>query len=121
VISPNQVHLTEVMKNVNPNINVSAQNCSVTGKGAFTGEISLEHLKDLGVNWTLTGHSERRHNYKEDSDLIGRKTKRAVDFGLNVIACIGERLEDRQTGNTMDVINDQLRHIKSIYFFHLLK
>ncbi len=61
--------------------------------GAFTGEISLEHLKDFGVNWTLTGHSERRKYYHETSDVVATKTKRAVDLGFEVIACIGETLE----------------------------
>jgi len=58
--------------------------------GAYTGEISIEHLKDIGLKWTLTGHSERRALYSESSDIVAKKTKRAIDQGLQVIACIGE-------------------------------
>ena len=80
------------MKGVHKDVIVASQNCSLTGFGAFTGEISIEHLKDFGVNWTLTGHSERRAMYHETSEIVAQKTKRALDNGMFVVACIGEQL-----------------------------
>lgn len=71
--------------------------------GAFTGEISLEHLKDFGVNWTLAGHSERRAYYHDTDEVVAQKTKRALDMGFHVIACIGETLEQREANKTMEV------------------
>ena len=71
VISPISLHLTKVQEIAGKNIRISAQNCSQTGMGAYTGEISIEHLKDVGINWTLTGHSERRQYYGDTSKIVG--------------------------------------------------
>ncbi len=72
--------------------------------GAFTGETSVEHLLDMGCTWTLTGHSERRAYYGETSQDVADKTKRAVDNGMQVIACCGETKDDRLAGRTMKVV-----------------
>jgi len=82
--------------------------------GAFTGEISIEHLKDFGVNWTLTGHSERRALYHETNEIVAKKTKRALDNGMHVVACIGEQLSDRKNGQTMAILISQLTAIKNL-------
>ncbi len=85
------------------------------GYGAFTGELSAEMLADAGVHWTLTGHSERRVGFGfpgETSQVVGVKTKNAVDAGLSVMACIGEQLADRQNGNTMKICAEQLEALK---------
>jgi triosephosphate isomerase (TIM) len=60
-------------------------------------------LKDLGIQWTLTGHSERRSLFGETDQEVALKTKRAIDHGFSVLACIGESLEERESGRTREV------------------
>merc|ERR1719498_2020432 len=87
-----------------------------SGYGAMTGEHSAEMFVDSGIHWTLTGHSERRVGFGypgETSEVVGVKTKNAVDAGMSVIACIGETLQDRESGNTMKVCAEQLAGIKA--------
>lgn len=72
--------------------------------GAFTGEVSLAMLKDVGVQSVLVGHSERRHVIGESDELINRKVLAALDAGLDVILCVGEKLEQREKGQT-DAVN----------------
>ena len=72
---------------------VAAQNCSNYNLGAYTGEISSKHLKDIGLNWVILGHSERRTIIKENDELIVSKTKLAIENGLKVIYCFGETLQ----------------------------
>ena len=74
-------------------------------------------LADSGINWTLTGHSERRVGFGypgETSHVVGVKTKNAIDVGLNAILCIGEQLADRQNGTTMTVCAEQLEAVKAV-------
>ncbi len=87
---------------------VSAQNCSAQGNGAFTGEVSADILVDLGLKWVILGHSERRSLYGESNELVAKKTKYALEKGLNVILCIGEKLEEREAGTTNNVLKGQL-------------
>jgi len=95
----------------NPAVQVSAQNCYKAGKGAFTGETAPEMLKDLGINWVILGHSERRHVFGESDELIGEKVKKALETGLNIIPCIGEKLEEREAGKTEEVVFHQMDFI----------
>lgn len=84
------------------------------GVGAYTGEVSASLLADAGVKWTLTGHSERRVGFGypgETDDVVGKKTAVAIAAGLSVIACIGEQLAERESGNTMNVCARQLAAI----------
>ncbi len=60
--------------------------------GAYTGEISVEHLKDFKINWGIIGHSERREYYGESNEIVGKKIARALKYNLNVIGCFGEKL-----------------------------
>jgi triosephosphate isomerase len=85
-------------------IKLGAQDLYPAANGAFTGEVSVSMLKDLGVQVVLTGHSERRHVISETDALINAKTRAALDGGLEVILCIGEKLEQREAGQT-DFIN----------------
>jgi len=81
-------------------INVSAQNCYKVPKGAFTGEISPAQIIDNGIDWVILGHSERRNVFGETDSLVAEKVQHALETGLNVIACIGEKLEEREAGQT---------------------
>lgn len=73
-------------------------------KGAFTGEISPAMLKDIGADWVIIGHSERRQIFNETDELIAEKTAHALAEGLKVIACIGETLQEREAGQTEAVV-----------------
>lgn len=95
----------------NEKIAVSAQNCYKAEKGAFTGEVAPEMLKDLGINWVILGHSERRHVFGETDELIGEKVKKALSVGLNIIPCIGELLTDREANKTEEVVFAQMKAI----------
>ncbi len=87
---------------------VYAQNASQHSSGAFTGDISCGMLVDLGVDGVIVGHSERRHVFGESDDTIGDKVRAARAAGLHVILCVGEQLDDRDAGQTWDVVRRQL-------------
>ncbi|EGR32851.1 triosephosphate isomerase, putative [Ichthyophthirius multifiliis] len=113
VVSPVSVHIPWVQENIQKTIQVAAQNSSATGQGAYTGELSVQHLIDLGLKWVILGHSERRQYYHETNDLVASKVKLAVDNHLQVIACVGESLAEREANRTNDVVKEQLQAIKS--------
>ena len=94
------------------NAKVAGQNCYKAKSGAFTGEISPAMLKDNGVEWVILGHSERRNVFGESDALIADKIEHALSEGLKVIACIGEKLEEREAGKTMDVVSAQMAAFK---------
>lgn len=115
VIAPPAPYLAlAVSENKQKTVEVSAQNVFDKASGAYTGEISPEQLKDLGITWTLTGHSERRTIIKESDEFIADKTKFALESGLGVILCIGETLEERKAGVTIDVCARQLDAVSKI-------
>src|SRR5271170_3501021 len=90
---------------------VAAQNVFDRPNGAFTGEVSVQQLKDAGVDWTILGHSERRTILREADDFVAAKTKAAVTGGLGVILCCGESLEEREKGTTVEVVTHQLEAV----------
>uniref|UniRef100_A0A1L8E289 Triosephosphate isomerase n=1 Tax=Nyssomyia neivai TaxID=330878 RepID=A0A1L8E289_9DIPT len=90
-------------------IGVAGQNCYKVSKGAFTGETSPAMLKDVGADWVIIGHSERRTIFGEKDDLIAEKVTHALAEGLKVIACIGETLEEREAGQTETVVFRQTK------------
>lgn len=112
MVCPTALHLSTVQANLGNNVHVGTQNLSLTGNGAYTGELSCEMIKDMGIMWTLTGHSERRTLFGESDADVGAKTKRAVDFGFTVLACIGEQLDERESGKTKAVNERQLNAIR---------
>ena len=106
---PPFVYLTDVLAAcAKSGILVGAQNASEHESGAFTGEISTGMLTDLGVPCVLLGHSERRHVFGEGLELIHAKVRRVLDAGLQVMLCIGETLEERESGRTEAVCKEQL-------------
>jgi triosephosphate isomerase len=89
------------------NIKIGAQNVHWADKGAFTGEISAQMLKELKVTYVLTGHSERRQYFGETDQTVNLRTKAALNAGLKVIVCVGELLNEREEGKTAEVITRQ--------------
>ncbi|KAF8065888.1 hypothetical protein HT031_002949 [Scenedesmus sp. PABB004] len=108
VVAPPFIFLDWVRANIKPGYQVAAQNCWVKSDGAFTGEISAEMLVDAGVPWVITGHSERRSLCGESNTFVGQKTGHALDVGLQVIACIGETLDQRNSGNLWHTLDRQM-------------
>ncbi len=109
VVAPTAVHLQQVKSLLNPPFEVSSQDVWIKGPGAYTGEVPAEILKDMGINWTLTGHSERRAYCGETNEVVGQKTARALEAGLSVIPCIGETLDQRNSGQLFDVLSAQVQ------------
>ena len=89
-------------------IALGAQNMHFEDKGAFTGEVSAPMLKGFGVTHVIIGHSERRHVFHEDNDLIMRKMVTAVRHGMLPILCVGETQEERDAGRTLEIVLSQL-------------
>jgi len=92
-------------------VEVGGQNLSEHVSGAYTGEISADMLIDAGCRWVIVGHSERRALFAENNELVAEKTLKALHAGLNAIVCIGETLEERQSGDTEEVISAQLKPV----------
>jgi len=114
VVAPAALHISSVQSVLKNNVHVATQNLSLTADGAFTGEFSVGMVKDMGISYTLTGHSERRTLYGETDKQVALKTKLAVDSGFTVLACIGELLGERESGKTKDVNNRQLNAIREM-------
>jgi triosephosphate isomerase len=93
------------------NLMLGAQNLSAKPKGAFTGEVSAEMIKDFGAEHVIVGHSERRSLYGETNDVVAEKTKAAIDASLKPILCVGESLEEREAGKTEAVVEEQLNAV----------
>ena len=89
-------------------IRVGGQDCCEETSGAFTGEVSASMLADSGAELVIIGHSERRHVYGETDGQVAKKVRQALDAGLDVILCVGELLEEREAGQTEEVVRRQL-------------
>ncbi|XP_077998350.1 triosephosphate isomerase-like [Glandiceps talaboti] len=111
VVSPPTIYLDYVQQKITKGVCVAAQNCYKVPKGAFTGEISPAMLKDMGIGWVILGHSERRNVFGEGDQLIAEKVAHALSAGVKVIACVGEKLEEREAGKTEEVVFRQTKAI----------
>lgn len=111
VIAPPSLYLLLTREHLRKGVEVAAQNVFDKPNGAFTGEISVDQLKESGITWTILGHSERRVIMQEDDKFVASKTKAAVDGGLSVILCCGESLEQREANKTIEVVTAQLKAV----------
>jgi len=113
VVSPSFVHIPLTLSSIRQDFAVAAQDCWTKGNGAFTGEISADMLVDLGLHWVILGHSERRHIIGEGDEFTADKVVYALNKGLSVIYCIGEKLEEREAGETVAVCKRQMDALAS--------
>lgn len=90
-------------------VQLAAQNICWAEKGAFTGDISPVMLKDTGCSMAIIGHSERRHVFGEDDAMINKRVLGALEFDLIPVFCVGETLDEREAGKTMEVLENQMR------------
>jgi len=110
IIAPPYTHLDAIASIVTgTKVRLSSQNMAKEDFGAYTGEISGEMLKALNVEYAIIGHSERRSYYGEDNQILSEKVKKALSVDLKPIFCIGENLEERESGNFFNVIKAQLQ------------
>lgn len=91
------------------NIKVGAENCHFAKSGAYTGEISTDMLTEIGVEYVVLGHSERRQYFGETDETVNKRTKAALEAGLKPIVCVGELLWERECGITEEVIARQIK------------
>ena len=101
--------VTAVAKCKGTNIHVGAENVHFEKSGAFTGEISADMLLDLGVEYVITGHSERRQYFAETDETVNKRTLAGLNAGLKVIVCVGENLTQREQGVTEELVRMQTK------------
>jgi triosephosphate isomerase len=110
IVAPTFVNLSSAVEHLEfTNIEVAAQNMHQAESGAYTGEVSANMLKSVGVNVVILGHSERRTHFHETDAIIAFKTDAALQNDMEVIFCFGEELKDRQSGNHFNIVENQLR------------
>lgn len=108
LVCPSHIYLDAVSATLgNSGISLGAQDVYFESGGAFTGEISTGMLGDVGCQYVILGHSERRHVMGESDSLINKKVKAVLEAGLTPVLCVGEQLEDREAGNTEAVVKSQ--------------
>lgn len=110
VIAPPALYALSTKALLPENFHISLQNC-YAATGAYTGEIAADMIADTSIPWVITGHSERRTIFGESDESVADKTAYALAKGVSVIACIGELLEEREAGKTMEVNERQLAAI----------
>jgi triosephosphate isomerase len=109
IISAPYIHLASIVNLCKgTNVQVAAQNCHHENSGAFTGEVSAVMLADLGLDYVILGHSERRAYNAETNDLLAKKVDAALAHGLKVIYCFGETLEERKSNVHFNLVKEQI-------------
>ena len=110
VVCPPYICLDAVAKAVKgSNIKVGAQNMHYEESGAYTGEVAPNMLKDIGIDFVIIGHSERRQYFNETDESINKKVKKAFEYGIIPIVCCGETLNERETNVTEEVLGKQIK------------
>ena len=110
VVCPPYVDLSAVSELIkDSNIRLGAQNIHWAEKGAFTGEVSANMLKELGVEYAIIGHSERRQYFGETDETVNARAKAAIAAGITPIICVGESLEERERGRTEAKVSGQVK------------
>lgn len=110
VVAPPFTSLAMVYQAIqSSNIMLAAQDLFYEKEGAYTGEVSGGMLKDVGCQFVIVGHSERRGYFGETDEIVNSKARAALNAGLSAIFCLGESLEEREAGMTFDVVNRQVR------------
>lgn len=110
VVCPPYVDLSAVSGLIkDSNIRLGAQNIHWAEKGAFTGEVSANMLKELGVEYAIIGHSERRQYFGETDETVNARAKAAIAAGITPIICVGESLEERESGRTEAKVSGQVK------------
>lgn len=92
-------------------IQIGTQNLYTEDNGAYTGEISTSMIKEAGCSYAIAGHSERREYFQESDEFIAEKVKKALEDGIKPILCVGEKLEERKSGNQKKVVQTQLNTV----------
>ena len=111
IVAPTFVNLASAVAHLEfTNIDVAAQNMHQAENGAFTGEISADMLKSIGVNTVIIGHSERRAYFHESDAILAAKVNTALKHQMRAIFCFGEELKDRQSKNHFTIVENQLRN-----------
>ncbi len=109
IVCPPFTNLSEVSEMlVESNVGVGGQNCHWEKEGAFTGEISVAMIKSVGASYVIIGHSERRKYFGETDETVNKKVAAAINAGLVPIMCVGETLEEREAGKTLEVVKKQV-------------
>lgn len=112
IVAPPYTHLSEVVAaSKGTGIAVSSQDCAAEAKGAYTGEVSAQMIASLGIAYTILGHSERREYYGETSATLNKKMAQAYENGLVPIYCVGEKLDERESGKFFDVVRQQIEEV----------
>ena len=110
-IAPPFIYLQSIINSIeNRKFKIGAQNAHWEVKGAFTGEISPLSLKEIGCDFVILGHSERRNIFSESDEMISQRLRSSLDSQLDVILCVGEKIEERENNKTFDVIKYQIEN-----------
>ena len=125
IVAPTFINLASAVNHLEfTPFEVAAQNMSQFENGAYTGEISADMLKSIGVNKVIIGHSERRAYFNESNAILAAKVSTALANSMSVIYCFGEELSDRQNGQHFNVVENQLReglfHLKNSDWDHIV-
>jgi triosephosphate isomerase len=115
IICPPYLYLDKLAhKLTETSLSLGAQNVSQYGSGAYTGEISPQMLRDIGCEYVVVGHSERRAMMAESNEIVASKFKAALSEGLKPILCVGETLQEREANQTESVIDEQLNTVLDV-------
>ena len=112
IVCPPFIHLNALaqLAKQTPNVAIGAQNCHQAAAGAYTGEVSASMIQSVGAEYVILGHSERRQYFAESDALLAEKVNAALQNGLKPIFCIGETLQERESGNFFALLKTQLQH-----------